>query len=333
MLMVASASWAEGPYEIKPGDTLWDLSGTFRGDRFGWPRLWADNPQIHNPHWLYPGDLLFPQGVKPGELVFELPLTRLTPPSADGGAAVDAGKGGASGDKAAAAARAKPRTDLSVPESAGQGFIAATRPKRLGTIDNRVVKIASAEVEEVEFVVNRSDNLKVGDEVSLINDDRVIRHPITDAPMGVHVHVLGFGKIIGIEAGHARVKVAQSYSEILNGDGVVPFRKPILQVVPKRLGQPVEGVVVTGEHELLMYGYNDLVFLDRGKRHGLESGSILDIPLPRKKTPAEGISVDLDKPMARMVVVDVQDATASGYIFESRAVVTPGLRFVAAVSP
>src|SRR6266540_1314206 len=50
-------SWAEEPtvYIIKQGDTLWGLSERFLKDPYYWPNLWANNPAITNPHFIYPG--------------------------------------------------------------------------------------------------------------------------------------------------------------------------------------------------------------------------------------------------------------------------------------
>jgi hypothetical protein len=43
---------------VREGDTLWDLSGNYLGSSYEWPRLWSYNPEITNPHWIYPGHLL-----------------------------------------------------------------------------------------------------------------------------------------------------------------------------------------------------------------------------------------------------------------------------------
>ncbi len=45
-------------YVVVKGDTLWDISAMYLDSPWLWPRLWQVNPDIDNPHLIYPGDKL-----------------------------------------------------------------------------------------------------------------------------------------------------------------------------------------------------------------------------------------------------------------------------------
>lgn len=41
---------------VQEGDTLWDISEHYFGNPWQWPQLWSFNPEVTNPHWIYPLD-------------------------------------------------------------------------------------------------------------------------------------------------------------------------------------------------------------------------------------------------------------------------------------
>jgi hypothetical protein len=45
-------------HSVQGGDTLWDLCSKYLNSPWYWPKIWSYNPQLTNPHWIYPGNEL-----------------------------------------------------------------------------------------------------------------------------------------------------------------------------------------------------------------------------------------------------------------------------------
>ncbi|WP_300173478.1 LysM peptidoglycan-binding domain-containing protein [uncultured Aliivibrio sp.] len=66
-------------YIVKPGDTLWDISALFLDDPWVWPKLWEINPDINNPHLIYPGDKLSMTWQSGHPILTIKPLKKISP--------------------------------------------------------------------------------------------------------------------------------------------------------------------------------------------------------------------------------------------------------------
>jgi hypothetical protein len=59
-------------YVVQRGDTLWDIASMFLRDPWVWPEIWQINPQVENPHLIFPGDILSLAFLDDGRPVIQL---------------------------------------------------------------------------------------------------------------------------------------------------------------------------------------------------------------------------------------------------------------------
>jgi hypothetical protein len=69
-------------YVVVEGDTLWDIAARFLDKPWQWPAIWHANPQVANPHLIFPGDrlsLIYDDGQPRLAVNRDKPVKRLSP--------------------------------------------------------------------------------------------------------------------------------------------------------------------------------------------------------------------------------------------------------------
>jgi hypothetical protein len=251
-------------YVVRKGDTLWDIASRFLRDPWRWPDIWQVNPQVANPHLIYPGDEL--------ELVYidgrpQLRLTR-----------------GPRELKLSPEARSVPWDGRipTVPIDAIAPFL--TRP----------YVVSEEELDAAPYVVALADEHIVGGAgqrayVRSIEsgDPRkfdVIRpgDAYRDADTG---EVLGYeGLYVGsVETQRtgdpATVFITRAEIETVIGDRLIPVldEEPLADFYPKAPDGQIDGSIIAVLKGVSQIGQYQVVVLDRGAADGLSPGTVLRI--------------------------------------------------------
>jgi LysM domain len=280
-MSVPLAENAPERYVVKKGDTLWDIAGVFLRDPFFWPEIWFVNPEIANPHLIYPGDVLFLSYVdgKPRVALEQAGAVRLSPE-----------------------VRSQPLRDAirAIPYDLLMDFV------------GRPTLLDSDQVRDAPYVVGMRDLHMLGSTANeiygkglgkpgpgarfnVVNVGEELRDPDDGDLLGYMGHWAGVGEVIqtsgAVVPGRRSVfksereeelthlRVLETGREIMQGDKLFPA---VIEVgddfrlaMPENedlLGQViavVDGVSVAGKYQV--------VALNRGQRHGLRAGDALGV--------------------------------------------------------
>ncbi len=257
------ADGAPDQYVVQVGDTLWDIAGTFLKDPWYWPEIWYVNPDIENPHLIYPGDVL--------GLVYIDGQPRITNVRA-------------STYRMSPQARVTPLTEsiTSIPFEDIQAFLSSgvilekdeadRLPYLLATRGDHLIASAGNEI----YVRGISDTLSgvryrvvtVGDPLYDPDDNRLIGY------QGISV---GEGRL-SRGGDPATVALTDTSREAKPGDRLLPEEVDIpLNFFPRSPSGPVEGRIISVVDGVTQIGQYQVVVMNRGSNNGLSVGDVLTV--------------------------------------------------------
>ncbi len=252
-------------YTVVEGDTLWDLSNRFLVEPWYWPEIWHLNPQINNPHLIYPGDVItvFYVGGKPYLTV-------------GGGPRIPGGE------------RLSPKVrsenidteSFAIPIQAIQQFI--IRPSVL----------SEDVIEEAPYIVGSQEERLAygsGDRVYVRGFDgepsvkyTVFRKgdkfvdPESSEILGYEAIFVGDGEIIR-DGDPATFDLAQTKREALRGDRLFPsdFNDQDTEFVPHAPDTDLHTTVISLSNAIAQIGSYQVLTINAGDREGIEKGHVL----------------------------------------------------------
>jgi len=331
-------------YTVRPGDTLWDLSGRFLNNPWYWPKVWSYNPEIANPHWIYPGNLLrfFPAAEGQPARIQPVPAPRPAPeePLAD--------------QEAPRELEDLTRADLAKAQDYGdEDAVAVTGPYKVGYVTPRGVAarretfVTRRELEEAGGITGAfEDKLlltvhdraygrfrpestpRVGQAFVIFRTLRAVSHPRTGEPLGFQTQILGTAKAVATDP-KAVTLIIQSASEpIERGDYLGPQTERLVRLVARRPNQrQLDGSIVSTDRESAwLAAEHHMVFVDRGRADGVEEGNVFTVLRAgdpyAKELAAGNLSIAEDRGLpsediGELLVVDAKENFSTALVVRS----------------
>jgi len=254
-----SGSMSVPPYHtVKRGDTMWDLSGRYYGNPWNWPKVWSYNPQVSNPHWIYPGDQL-----------------RMKRSGSAGGdprdtATLGSGSGGGLIDRRSAV----PRDTVFLRTS---GYIDDPKRQVQGElIGSREDQMLLSDGNHVYLQMRPKADVKVGETLTVfVPVRRPARVKGSRRPPGQIIAIKGSVRIDqwNPKTRIARGQITESTDTIERGAlvGDVGRRFDVVPPKPSKVDRWARILTSVYPHEFM--AQNQVVFLDRGTEDGLSAGN------------------------------------------------------------
>lgn len=325
-------------HTVVKGDTLWDLSSQYLGTPWYWPKVWSYNPEIANPHWIYPGNKVrfFPAGE-------EVPSR------------VEAGVGPAPAEMVAeegdleAATELGPANGESLVTTSGKigvdvnsntlvttrGFVTAKEVDEAGKIDS---SFSDAEMlsypETVYLRFKRKIDAKVGDRYLVFRTAEEIKHPVTKQKVGYLTNLLGTVRVLSVGDKFVTAQIADTWDGIQRGDLVGPYGERLTdRVAIKPNSKAVKGYIITAMQPFLtITAEHHLLVVDKGSSDGVTVGNTFSVM--RRDNPNQRL-LDKTVPKAQnlpdevigtCLVAEVKERTSNCLLITTLREVFPGDR-------
>jgi len=252
-------------YVVVKGDTLWDISARFLETPWRWPEVWSFNPQIKNPHLIYPGDVVYIEYDDQGK-----PILR-----------VDRG---APTLKMAPQVRAE-RVDTpiqTIPNDSIRQFLGQPRVLSESEINNSAYIVAAR---DNHLIAGKGDEIYVRGMVPPGEKEFVvlrIGRPYTNP---------GSSTVLGYEAIHVAdatvtklgdpvtMVIRNSSRETLRGDRLLPKREKDLDTtfIPHPPDRQVNAQIIAVIDGVARVGQYQTIVINYGLEQGMEIGHVLAV--------------------------------------------------------
>jgi hypothetical protein len=258
-------------HSVQEGDTLWDLSQRYLGSPWYWPKVWAYNPEIANPHWIYPGNQVrfFASGEEvPTRVGTEIAAEDVTAPTELSGGDLVTVTGKIGYDVSAA----RPVTT--------QGFVTQRELDEAGRIEGSSSGALMLSYPDNAYVrFKKKGSAKVGDRYVVYHTTQTVQHPVTKKKLGYLTDFLGTLRVIRVSDNFVTAQVVDTWDGMERGDLVGPVGERLTErVAPKANAKELQATVITAlVPYLTLLGEFHTVVVDRGSADGVQLGNTFTI--------------------------------------------------------
>ncbi len=300
-------------HAVAPGDTLWDLCSKHLNSPWYWPKIWSYNPQLTNPHWIfpgnevrfYPGDEQLPTMVDVGRSLEVDDDDLVVPGSIDPDDLV----------KTVGTIEVGKVVKDSV-WSAFTAYVSRQTRQRSGRVIGSLSEAIM--IMENDRIYIQGGEHQVGEKLAVFRDVRTVVHPITGERFGLVVQLVGAVEVVALGDSYATGRIERAYRPIERGDFVAAWPERFgARVQPVAAATEAKGYIIeTASDVLSAVGEHDMVFIDRGRKHGVVRGNVFDI-FHRGDRYTYRTAGFPNERVGQVMVIEVEDDVSTGIVTAS----------------